>query len=260
MQISTWNVNSINMRNDQLIKWLSSTKPTLCLLQETKCIDEKFPKNEIEELGYNIVLNGQKTFNGVAILSLFPVDDTIKTFPNNPIPEEARYLESVISLPGKALRAISVYVPNGQEVTSDRFAIKQEFLKALHAHIVDLLKLDELLVIGGDFNVAPEDIDSYNSAETENNVLTDISVRKLFRTFTNSGLVDAYRALKPNDAEFTWWDYRAGAWQRNMGMRIDHLLLSPEAADCLVDAKIDTHMRGNEKPSDHVPISCKIKI
>ena len=260
MKLATWNVNSINSRKELFLKWLTKNKPEVVLLQETKCIDAAFPKSEIEESGYNIALHGQKAFNGVAILSLFPIDESIKAFPNNPVPNESRYLESVISIEKKAIRVISVYVPNGAGEDDTRFKIKLKFLDALHAHMKKLLLLDEITLIGGDFNIAPEEADTYNVEASEDSVLFDIEVRKKFRAFLNLGYYDSFRMVHPDKVQFTWWDYRAAAWYHNHGMRIDHILLSPEACDLLKDAKIDRDMRASVKPSDHVPVICELKL
>ncbi|NRA73290.1 MAG: exodeoxyribonuclease III [Rickettsiales bacterium] len=260
MKIATWNVNSINSRKELFLKWLTKTKPEVVLLQETKSVDEAFPKSEIEEQGYNIVLHGQKTFNGVAILSKFPIDESIKTFPKNPVSNEARYLESVISVPQKAIRVISVYVPNGAGIDDTRYKIKLKFLEELRIHMSKLLKLDEIILIGGDFNVAPEEIDTYNVEASKDSVLFHIEVRKRFRAFLNLGYYDSFRIMHPNKVEFSWWDYRGASWYHNRGLRIDHILLSPEACDLLKNTKIDRDLRASVKPSDHAPVICELKI
>lgn len=259
INVITWNVNSINVRKEQLLSLLSNHKPDVVLLQETKCEDHKFPHEEIEDLGYNIKTHGQKTFNGVAILSLFPIDESTTHLENNPLPEHARYIEAVLSLPNSAIRVASVYVPNGEDMDSLKLQQKFDFYDALYKHAQNLLKFEEKLFIGGDFNVAPEEIDSYNPVATENSILFHISVRKKFRELLNLGLKSAYRTLYPNESQFTWWDYRQGSWQRNKGMMIDHILLSPEALDCLAESEVLDSFRANTKPSDHAPVSCSIK-
>jgi exodeoxyribonuclease III len=260
MKIATWNVNSINMRKSQLITWLKQNKPEVLLLQEIKCEDKNFPKEEVEELGYNLAIHGQKGFNGVAILSLFPIDEFIIKLPGNPLPEQARYIEAVISIPQTAIRVASVYVPNGEDLDSPKFKHKLEFLDALKEHCENLLRLEEKIIIGGDFNIAPEEIDSYNADATQDSILCHLSVRKKFRSLINLGFYNAFRVTNPKDQEFSWWDYRRGAWQRNRGMLIDHILLSPEAVDILKTTEIHDKMRGLEKPSDHVPVVCEFLL
>ena len=260
MKLATWNVNSIRMREESLIKWLKKDQPEVVLLQETKCVDDVFPKTEIESLGYNIAMHGQKTFNGVAVLSKFPIDESVKTFHNNPIENETRYLEAVISVPSKAIRVISVYVPNGAGEDDTRFKIKLKFFDALRSHMKKLLELDEIVLIGGDFNVAPEEIDTYSTEATEDTVLCDIEVRKKFRSLLGLGYYDSFRLVHPTELQFTWWDYRGAAWYHNKGLRLDHILLSPEASDLLKDVKIEHNLRSGVKPSDHVPVICEVKL
>jgi len=258
MKIVTWNVNSIRMRKDLVVNWVKENKPDVLLLQETKCLDSDFPKEDFEDLGYNIALSGQKTFNGVAILSLYPIEDIIKDFDNNPL-DHARYIEAVIVAPESVVRVASVYVPNGETLDSEKYQYKLKFFDALESHVSNLLKLNESLVIGGDFNVAPEEIDTYSVADSLDSVLFHISIRKKLRSLINLGLYDAYRLLHPKEQQFSWWDYRRGAWHKNHGLRIDHLLLSPEAADKLDSVSIDQSQRGLDSPSDHAPIICELR-
>lgn len=259
MKIVTWNVNSIRTRKNLVLGWVKENKPDVLLLQETKCIDELFPREDFEDLGYNIALKGQKTFNGVAILSLHPIDDIVTELPNSPLPEHARYIEAVISVEGGAVRVVSVYVPNGESLDSDKYQYKLKFYDALNEHLQSLLELEEETVVGGDFNVAPEEIDTYSVDATIDTVLFDLQARKKLRSLINLGMYDAYRLKHPNEPQFSWWDYRKGAWPKNQGLRIDHLLLSPEAADKLQGADMDHKMRGKDTPSDHIPVICEIK-
>jgi exodeoxyribonuclease-3 len=271
IKIATWNVNSIKSRLEHVVDLLrSDDRPDILLLQELKCTEDNFPLMEIEDTGYNVRISGQKTYNGVAIISKYPIDETIKTLPLssscanenilNSLNNEARYIESVISLPGRALRVASVYVPNGQEVGTEKFYFKLEFLKNLHAHAENLLKYDEILIIGGDFNVAPDAIDVFDAKSLEGTICCHKDERKYFRSLINLGLTDIYRTINPNVKGFSWWDYRAGAWQHNKGMRIDHLLLSPAAADITTAANINLAPRNKDKPSDHTPVWCELKI
>jgi exodeoxyribonuclease III len=260
LKIATWNVNSIRTRKELTIAWLKHNKPDILLLQELKCLEEQFPREDFEDLGYNIALHGQKTFNGVAILSLHQIEDVSTKLENNPLPEHARYIEGVISFNNSAVRIVSVYVPNGESLESDKYQDKLKFFDALEIHLQKLLKLEETLVVGGDFNVAPEDIDTYSIEAIGESVLFDIKVRKKFRSLLNLGFYDAFRLKYPEEKQFSWWDYRAGSWQKNHGSRIDHILLSPQAADKLSDLTIEHEMRGKNNPSDHVPVIAKIQL
>ena len=252
--IATWNVNSVKSRLAHLLDWLRADKPDIVLLQELKCVDEAFPAMEIEDLGYNLALHGQKTYNGVAILSKFPLSDITRGLPGNEGDEQARYIEAVVSLPKSAFRVASVYVPNGQTTDSEKFPYKLRFLEHLHAHLKTLLTFDEAFVIGGDYNIAPTDADVHDPKAWEGSVLTHDDVRKAFRRMINLGIYDA-AALKPSHTSpYTWWDYRNNAFARDDGLRIDHLLLSPQAADCLEKYEVNKSLRALEKASDHTPV------
>lgn len=261
VKIATWNVNSVKTRLEHLVEYLRSDEaPDILLLQELKCTTDSFPYMEVEDCGYNLAIHGQKTYNGVAILSKFPISDVIKELPNNSEDEQARYIEGVISLKDRAIRVASVYVPNGQSPDSDKFQYKMQFFDRLYEHAKELLKYEEILVIGGDYNVAPSPIDVYDPVGLEGTTCFHVNERKKFRMLKGLGLTDAYRAVNDNKEQFTWWDYRAGAWQQNKGMRIDHLLLSPEATDILINSDVYLEPRKKEKPSDHTPVWCKLKI
>ncbi len=254
VSVATWNVNSVRPRLGQLLDWLRADSPDIVLLQEIKCLNEVFPAMEVEELGYNIALHGQKTYNGVAILSKYPLDDIVRGLPGDETDVAARYIEAVVSLKGKAMRVASVYVPNGQSVDSDKFPYKLKFLERLAEHMSELVSYGEILVVGGDYNIAPEDMDVHNPGMWQGSVLTHDEVRKRFRRLRNLGLQDAFRLCQPQAREFSWWDYRAGAFSRDDGLRIDHLLISAPAADLLAGCSIHRDMRGVEKASDHTPV------
>ena len=258
MKIATWNVNSIKVRLPHLLEWLKRDRPDIVLLQECKCVNEAFPAMEIEELGYNVAIHGQKTYNGVAILSKYKLDEITRGLPGDDDDLQARYIEAVASVPGGAIRVASVYVPNGQSADSDKFPYKLRFLERLHAHIKTLLAYDELLVVGGDYNIAPADIDVHNPRHWEGSVLTHDEVRRALRRIMNLGMKDAFRLRHPDLEQYSWWDYRAGAFDRNEGLRIDHLLLSPQAADRLTDSIIETELRAREKASDHTPVLAEL--
>jgi exodeoxyribonuclease-3 len=258
--IASWNVNSIRTRIELVKSWLESYQPDIVLLQEIKCINESFPYNEIEDLGYNVKIHGQKSYNGVAILSKFIIEDAHIILPNNPDPEQSRYIEALIALPNKKMiRVASVYVPNGQSPDSDKFIYKLNFLKSLQQHMRTILEFEEILIVGGDFNIAPEELDVYDPKELDGTVCFHPSERIAYRKILNLGMYDAFRLKYPSKKSFSWWDYRAGSWQRNLGMRIDHLLLSPEATDLVADCVIHDEIRGKDKSSDHAPIMCKLE-
>lgn len=255
MKIATWNVNSIKVRLPHLLSWLTNTKPDIVLLQELKCNNESFPRDELEDLGYNLAIHGQKTYNGVAILSKFPIDDFTTILPNDPEPTQARYIEAVISVHKSAIRVASVYVPNGGEINSEKFEHKLKFYDALKSHLQHLITLDEAIIIGGDYNVAPDDIDVYDPVILANSTCFSQIERQKFKQLLRLGYNDAFRLTNKNSQEFSWWDYRAGSWHKNHGMRIDHLLLSPEATDLLKSSEIEISLRKLEKTSDHAPVS-----
>ncbi|MCE3233656.1 MAG: exodeoxyribonuclease Xth [Rickettsiaceae bacterium] len=260
VKIASWNVNSIKSRIEHLIEYLrSDDAPDILLLQELKCQTEAFPYMEIEDAGYNVAVHGQKTYNGVAILSKFPIDDVIRELPGEETDDHARYIEAVISLKDKAIRVASIYVPNGQTPDSDKFQYKLRFFDRLYNHAEQLLKLDEAIILGGDYNVAPAPIDVFDALRLDGTTCYHPAERKKFRALTSLGLTDAYRACNDNKQQFSWWDYRAGAWQHNHGMRIDHLLLSPEAADMLESSDVFMPLRAKEKASDHTPVWCMLK-
>lgn len=258
MKIATWNVNSIRMRLPLFTEWVLETNPDIILLQETKCMNESFPTEAIEDLGYNVAIHGQKTFNGVAILSKFPIEDPLYNLPNFEDPQ-ARYIEAFTG----GVRAISVYAPNGSELGSEKYSYKLSFYAQLKEHLSSLLKFNEKMVIGGDYNIAPTDFDVYEPQKWVGNILVSEPERQCFRSLIDLGLYDSVRELHPehqanNQDWYTWWDYRRGAWHKNWGLRIDHLLLSSQANKSLKKAGVDKKFRGKEKPSDHAALWCEL--
>lgn len=254
MKIVTWNVNSVRMRLNSLLDWLKNEKPDVVLLQETKVIDELFPLEPIEDLGYNIAIYGQKAYNGVAILSLSPMEDITKGLPNFSDPS-ARYIEAVIN----NVRVASIYVPNGKEVGCDSYYYKLDFLKALKKHLTYLKSFEEKFILGGDFNIAPQDMDVYDPVLWKNKILCSPQEREHFYSLVHEGYEDALRLLYPHDAMYTWWNYRARGWERNGGLRIDHFLISPGTIPVLKSAGVHDYMRAKEKASDHAPVWCELK-
>lgn len=249
--LASFNVNSINARLPNLLAWLEAARPDFVCLQEIKCLDAAFPREPLEDLGYNVAVHGQKTYNGVAVLSRPRLDEVSPGLPGDPDDEQARYLEVVAG----GVRVASIYAPNGNPVGSEKFAYKLAWMERLRAHARDLLELDEPVVLAGDFNVIPEAIDCHDPAAWAEDALFQPESRRAFRALLHEGWTDAFRALHPEErGAYTFWDYQGGALQLDHGIRIDHLLLSPLAADRLERAWIDKEPRGRPKASDHTPI------
>lgn len=249
MRIATWNVNSIRSRLEHVTRWLKDTQIDVLLLQELKCQNHDFPEEFFSDLGYNTAIFGQKTYNGVAIIAKKPIGDIQLNIPNFE-DEQSRYIEAVIG----TKRYVSVYVPNGSEVGSEKYDYKMCFLSALKHHMKHLLTYKEELIIGGDFNIAPDGLDVYDPIKWKDRILCSVPERLKLNELLNLGYTDAFRALYPTEKGFTWWDYRAGSFQQNKGMRIDHFLLSPEAMDKIQSVTVDTEPRALEKASDHAPV------
>ncbi|MCB1448696.1 MAG: exodeoxyribonuclease III [Nitratireductor sp.] len=260
MQIATWNINGIKARIDGLLEWLRQASPDIVCLQEIKSVDEGFPRMEIEALGYNVETHGQKGFNGVAILSKLPFDEVNRGLPGNESDEQARFIEGVFTVGSKALRVVSLYLPNGNPVDSEKFPYKLEWMARLENWSRDRLELEELLVLAGDYNVIPEPRDCHDPKAWEGDALFRPESRQAFRRICNLGFTEALRSVNDADKVYTFWDYQAGAWQKNNGIRIDHLLLSPEAANLLASVEVDSFTRAWEKPSDHVPVHVRLNI
>jgi exodeoxyribonuclease-3 len=253
MKIATWNVNSVRQRLEHLLSYLKEVEPDVLCLQELKCMDEAFPRLEVESAGYNVAVHGQKTFNGVAILSKRPIE--VHTgLPGDENDTQARYIEATVPDGNGVIRVASIYLPNGNPVGTEKYTYKLAWMDRLIAHTRELMRLEEPLVLAGDYNVIPSPGDCHDPAAWANDALFLPQTREKFRTLLNLGLTDALRAVRDDTGLYTFWDYQAGAWQRNNGIRIDHLLLSPQAADRLKSVEIDKDMRAREKPSDHVPI------
>jgi len=260
VRIATWNVNSIKQRIDSARTWLSERKPDIVCLQETKCVDDGFPRMEFESLGYNVAVHGQKTFNGVAVLSKFPFDEVNQGLPGDDADDHARFLEAVVSTGTGALRVASIYLPNGNPPQTEKYTYKIAWMKRLSAYARKRLSLEEPLVLAGDYNVIPAAADARNPQAWIDDALFLPRTRDEFRTLVNLGFTDAVRATSDDPGLYTFWDYQAGAWQKNNGIRIDHVLLSPTAADKLHNVGIDRHVRTWEKPSDHVPVWVDLDI
>lgn len=260
MKLATWNVNSIKARREAVLQWLKEAEPDVVCLQELKCTDDTFPAEPFEELGYNCAVHGQKTYNGVAILSKRPLEDVTPRLPGGDGDDHARYIEAVVSTDKGVIRIGSLYAPNGNPVNTDKFPYKLEWMERLKTHAKKLLKLEEPLALMGDYNVIPTPDDVWDPKAWENDALFRPESRAALRAIENLGFTDAWRACHAETHRYTFWDYQAGAWAKDHGIRIDHILLSPQAADHLKGCGIDKHVRGREKPSDHVPVWCELDV
>jgi exodeoxyribonuclease-3 len=260
MRIATWNVNSIRQRVDNILAWLKERDPDIVCLQEIKCVNEAFPREAFEGLGYNIAVHGQKAFNGVALLSKLPFDDVAPGLIGDEDDVQARFLEALVSTKTGVLRLVSLYLPNGNPPNTDKYAYKLKWMDRLIAFSLERLKLEEPLLLAGDYNVIPTADDARNPAAWASDALFLPQTREKFRALINLGFTDAVRAVSDAADLYSFWDYQAGAWGKDDGIRIDHLLLSAQAADRLIDANIDRHVRGWDKPSDHVPVWVDLDI
>jgi exodeoxyribonuclease III len=254
MRIATWNVNSVRQRIEHLVTWLKETSPDVVCLQEIKCTDDAFPRLEIEALGYNVVTHGQKTFNGVALLSKLPIDESTSGLAGDDEDTHARFIEGVVSLKHGVVRVACLYLPNGNPVNTEKYPYKLKWMSRLRDYARERLLTEEPLVLAGDFNVIPTAADVSNPEGWVTDALFRPETRESFQSLLGLGLTDALRAVTDAPGQYTFWDYQAGAWQKNQGIRIDHLLLSPQASDRLVEVGIDSYVRAWEKPSDHVPV------
>jgi exodeoxyribonuclease III len=253
MRIATWNINGVKARIDGLLQWLEQTKPDVVCLQEIKSVDEGFPAAPIEGLGYHVAVHGQKGFNGVALLSKRPLEDVRRGLPGDPNDAQSRYIEAVVAGDRGMVRVGGLYLPNGNPIGTDKFSYKLAWMRRLIAHTRDLLVHEEPLVLLGDYNVIPEDADAKRPEAWREDALAQPQSRALFAELCHLGLTDAIRACHPGPGVYTFWDYQAGAFPKDDGIRIDHLLLSAQAADRLVEAHVDRFTRAWEKPSDHAP-------
>ena len=255
MKIATFNINGIGARLPRLLEWLAEASPDVACLQEIKCMGEKFPVPEINEAGYHVLVSGQKGFNGVAILSKREATETRRGLPGDDTDEHARYLEAEVD----GVRVASIYLPNGNPQPGPKFDYKLAWMARLDAHARALWALETPVVLAGDYNVIPTDDDLFSVCAMANDALVQPESRAAFRRLINAGWTDAIRTRFPTGPMYTFWDYQAGAWPRDAGFRIDHLLLSPPAADRLANAGIDRHVRGQERASDHVPVWVELR-
>ncbi len=253
MKIASFNINGIKARLERLVEWLPESGVDVALLQEIKSVDENFPREVFEDLGFNVETHGQKSFNGVAILSKLPLEDVVRGLPGDEADEQARWIEASV-LGDKVVRVCGLYLPNGNPVPGPKYDYKLAWMQRLHERAVDLLASEEPALMAGDYNVIPQVEDAHNPDKWRNDALFLPESRDAYQRILNLGFTEAFRAVNQAPLNYTFWDFQRGAWNRNDGIRIDHFLLTPQAADLLTDCQIDRHMRGREKPSDHVPI------
>lgn len=260
MKVATWNINGIRARIENAVTWARDVAPDVICLQEIKCEDAAFPAERFEEIGYNVATHGQKGFNGVALLTKAPLEDVSRGLPGDENDDHARFIEGTISVLGGAIRVASLYLPNGNPIGTDKFAYKLSWMERLGRHARAMLAREEAFVLAGDFNVIPEPIDARFPENWTDDALFQPETHDRYRALLNLGLTEAFRACETGGDHYTFWDYQAGAWQKNNGIRIDHMLLSPQAADKLIGVEIDKRTRGWEKPSDHVPVIAELDL
>ncbi|PCJ89378.1 MAG: exodeoxyribonuclease III [Hyphomicrobiales bacterium] len=258
MKIATWNINGIKARLAVAPAWLKEAEPDIAVFQEIKSIDENFPREVFEELGYEVHTHGQKGFNGVAILSKVPLEDVERGLPGDPSDEQARFISALAPLGDRMIRIACLYLPNGNPVDTEKFPYKLAWMERLIDWAKEKLETEEDFILAGDYNVIAQPIDCYDPAVWEGDALCRPESRDAFYRLCNLGLTDALRATS-DEQVFTFWDYQAGAWPKNNGIRIDHLMMSPGITDSLLECQVDKHVRAWEKPSDHVPIWIKLK-
>ena len=254
MHIATFNINGVKARIETLMAWLKLATPDVVLLQEIKSQDDGFPRNVIEDLGYQVETHGQKGFNGVAILSRLPLEDVRRGLPGDDTDDQARWIEATVT-GTRSVRVCGLYLPNGNPAPGPKYDFKLAWMERLSAHAATLLASEEPIVLAGDFNVIPQAIDAARPEAWVNDALFLPPSRAALRRIVHQGYTDAFRARVRGPGQYTFWDYQAGAWQKNHGIRIDHILLSPQAADLMTDIAIAKDQRDGDKPSDHVPVT-----
>lgn len=254
MEIASWNVNSIKARTPAVTQWLDEANPDIACLQEVKTVDEGFPSEFFEERGYNVAVHGQKSYNGVALLSKYPFEEINIGLPGDDADEQARYLEAVISTDNGPVRFASIYLPNGNPAPGPKYDYKLAWMERLYTHAKSLLAHEEHLILAGDYNVIQNADDTYDAALWADDALFLPQTRAALQKLKWLGLTEAFEQVDGRPHQYTFWDYQGGARPKNHGIRIDHLLLSGQATDRLKSVRIDDHVRDRERPSDHVPI------
>ena len=253
MKIATFNINGIKARIDALPRWLAEANPDVVCLQEIKSQDDGFPGQMFRDMGYHVETHGQKGFNGVAILSHLALTDVVRGLPGDPDDMQARWIEATVT-GTRPVRVCGLYLPNGNPAPGPKYDYKLAWMDRMQARVADLLATEMPTVFLGDYNVIPEPADAAKPAAWVTDALYLPQSRAAYRRIVNLGLTDAFRVREAGPGHYSFWDYQANSWERNNGIRIDHLLLSPQAADLLSDTRIDKAVRGGDKPSDHVPV------
>lgn len=259
VKIASFNINGIKARANALMTWLRDAQPDVALLQEIKSVSENFPSDLFKDLGYNVVVNGQKSFNGVAILSKLPIEDIVTRLPGDSEDDQARWLEVTI-VGNQAIRMCNLYLPNGNPTPGPKYDYKLSWMRRLHEKAKELIDSEIPAFMAGDYNIIPQAEDAANIGAWEQDALFLPESRTEFRRILNLGFTDAFRAKHNGSGHYSFWDYQAGAWDRDDGIRIDHFLLTPQCADLLKNCQIDKHIRSKEKPSDHVPIWIELDV
>lgn len=254
MKIATFNINGIKARAQALPDWLDAAQPDIALLQEIKSVDENFPREIFEDRGYNVETHGQKSFNGVAILSKYPLEDVTRGLPGDDSDEQARWIEATVVGEAQALRVCGLYLPNGNPVPGPKYDYKLAWMARMQARAEALLAEEMPFLMAGDYNIIPQAEDAARPEAWREDALFRLESRSAYRRLLNLGLTEAFRSRDPRPGQYSFWDYQAGAWNRDDGIRIDHFLMSPAVADMMTDCGIDRDVRGHEKPSDHVPV------
>ena len=253
MRIATFNINGIKARFEGLTEWLTDSAPDVAVLQEIKSVDEAFPREHFEDLGYIVETHGQKSFNGVALLSKLPLEDVTRGLPGDADDEQARWIEATV-IGETPVRVCGMYLPNGNPVPGPKYDYQLAWMERLKARAQDLLNAEEIAVMCGDYNIIPQDEDAARPDAWREDALARPESRRAFREVLNLGFTEAFRAVNQGPGQYSFWDYQRGAYDRNDGIRIDHHLLTPQAADLLQTCWIEADVRGREKPSDHVPV------
>lgn len=253
MKIATFNINGVKARLNALIEWLDEDKADVVLLQEIKSVDEGFPREVLEDRGWRVETHGQKSFNGVAILSKLPLEDITRGLPGDAADEQARWIEATV-MGDRAVRVCGLYLPNGNPAPGPKYDYKLSWMARMRERAAALLATEEPVVMAGDYNIIPQDEDAARPEAWREDALALPESRAAFRRILNLGFTEAFRTRVAGPGHYSFWDYQAGAWEKNNGIRIDHLLLSPQAADLLRDVQIEKEVRGRDKPSDHVPV------
>lgn len=260
MKIATWNINGVKARLETSLAWLKAAQPDVVALQEIKSEDASFPVERFEELGYNVATHGQKGFNGVGFLSKIPLEGVERGLSGDDGDEQARWIEATVSGDRGAVTLCCLYLPNGNPLPGPKFDYKLAWMRRLRARAAELMALEQNVLMLGDYNIIPQREDCYQDEDWEDDAAYHPASRSEYRQLLAQGWTDTIRAFEPSSQQYTFWDYQAGAWRKNLGFRIDHILASPQAADRLMAAGIDKDVRGWDTPSDHVPVWCELAV